>query len=756
MRRNAMSLAVTAALSSSLGMPYAWAKTPGDATDASAESPTTASAAAGTTSKSTASASATDVTLPTVSVSGHRVDGYRATRASVAGFAGAGSASLLDTPASVTVVTRSQLDDQHAKLLSDVARNDASVGDDYAPVGFYEDFNIRGFPIDLASSIKINGLTVTGEQNFGLENKEQVEILKGLAGIESGVVSPGGIINFVTKRPINISSVTTEVDSRGGTSASVDMGRRFGDQDQFGIRVNAARENIHSYVDGADGHRTFGSIAADWNLTPRASLQLDAEYQNRIQRSVSGYQLLGGTVVPADASTSKLLGVQPWAKPVTANALNLNGRFDYRFNETWKASIAASRSHSMLDDNVAFAYGCGYSPSCGTGGSSPYFFSKSGDFDVYDYRSPGEYRRNDDEQAELSGRFNTGPVEHQVTVGVDVQRRVVHQADAVYDYVGTENIYGPDVVFSPSSNTAGPSYPTLDSWQYGLFATDKIVFSKHWQLLAGGREVWLRQRSWTEMDTAALRTDRTTFLPDVALVYKPIEPVSLYASYSKALSLGDQAPARADNAYTFLPPQLSRQVEAGAKYDWSDSLSLTAALFSISKPFEYAQPDATGSSYNFVSQGNERHRGIELSASGKLTQRVSLTASLMGIQARASGTGTAAYEGHQVINVPRLRAALYAAYAVPGLSGLSLQGGVDYSGSKTANEEGTTNVPSYFVFNLGARYTTKIGGHKATIRLSVDNLFNKYYWQDSGESQGDAYLFLGAPRTATLSLTYDF
>jgi iron complex outermembrane receptor protein len=109
-----------------------------------------------------------------------------------------------------------------------------------------------------------------------------------------------------------------------------------------------------------------------------------------------------------------------------------------------------------------------------------------------------------------------------------------------------------------------------------------------------------------------------------------------------------------------------------------------------------------------------------------------------------------------VINVPRLSAALYADYAVPHVAGLDLLGGVNYSGSKAANEEGTASVPSYFVFNLGARYTTKLGGHKTVVRLSVDNLFNKYYWQDSGELQGDAYLFLGAPRTARLSLTYDF
>ncbi|MGI4983128.1 MAG: TonB-dependent receptor plug domain-containing protein, partial [Janthinobacterium lividum] len=133
-----------------------------------------------------------DVVLPTVSVTGEGSGRYRARQASVAGF---DEAPLLDTPASVTVVTQEQLADQHAKRLSDIVRNDASVGNAYAPVGYYEGFTIRGFPIDLASAIEINNLAASGEQTFGLENKERVEILKGLAGIESGVIAPGGEIN---------------------------------------------------------------------------------------------------------------------------------------------------------------------------------------------------------------------------------------------------------------------------------------------------------------------------------------------------------------------------------------------------------------------------------------------------------------------------------------------------------------------------------------------------------------------------------
>ena len=149
-----------------------------------------------------------------------------------------------------------------------------------------------------------------------------------------------------------------------------------------------------------------------------------------------------------------------------------------------------------------------------------------------------------------------------------------------------------------------------------MFGLDRISIGEHWQVLAGGKEVLLRQRSWSSLDGDATHTDRSVFLPQVALVYKPVNVLSLYASYSKALSLGDQAPVRATNAYAFLPPVESHQFEVGAKYDWLDRLSLTAAVFSISKPFQFADPDPSGTRYTFVQRGTQRHQGIELARPG--------------------------------------------------------------------------------------------------------------------------------------------
>src|SRR5665213_4009870 len=328
----------------------------------------------------------------TVVVHGEVKDDYLPETVTVGTLDGA---TLQQTPLSATVVTRDLLTDQVSRLLSDVVKNDASIGEDYAPVGYYGDFEIRGFPIDLATGLEINGMTIAGEQDVPLENKEAVEFVKGIASVESGVASAGGVIDFVTKRPAAIEAIDTATDHRGSAFGAVDIGHLFGSQKQLGTRVNLAGEKIESYVNDADGWRAMGSASADWKLTPRAILKTDFEYQHKVERSVCGYQLLGGTTVPSldDVYPSTMLGEQPWAKPNTFDTMNSNARLDYTLPSMWRAFAEGSYSRSLIDDNVAYAYGCYYEPQCNVpGGPAPWFFAPDGTYDIYDYRDPVELR----------------------------------------------------------------------------------------------------------------------------------------------------------------------------------------------------------------------------------------------------------------------------------------------------------------------------------------------------------------------------
>ena len=174
----------------------------------------------------------------TVVVHGKMEDNYLPESVTVGTLDGA---ELKNAPLSASVVTRDLLNDQVSRLLSDVVQNDASVGDDYVPVGYYGDYQIRGFPIDLATGLEVNGMTIAGEQDVPLENKQSVEFLKGIAAVESGVASAGGLIDYVTKRPANIEAFDLATDHRGTAYGAVDLGRLFGSRKQVGARAQSYR-----------------------------------------------------------------------------------------------------------------------------------------------------------------------------------------------------------------------------------------------------------------------------------------------------------------------------------------------------------------------------------------------------------------------------------------------------------------------------------------------------------------------------------
>ncbi|MFW3895992.1 TonB-dependent siderophore receptor [Pseudomonas bharatica] len=688
------------------------------------------------------------VVLDPLNVSDTRDEGYQPRQAQVAGFS---SAPLLDTPASVSVFTEQLLQDRQVRLLSEVLQSDASVGESYAPIGYYENFNVRGFSLDAAHSYKINGQTITGEQNVALENKQQVELLKGLSGLQSGVSEPGGLINYVTKRPEDVRSLTLSSNEQGERYIATDLGGWFGSERQFGLRANLAHEDIRSYVDHADGQRDFASLAFDWQMSPNALLQLDVEYQNREQYSVPGYQLLGGTSLPHGIDPKDRLAWQDWAHQVKSDSLNLGGRFEYRFNDAWTGTLSASRSRVVIDDYSSFAWGCYGAASCPGLGNT---FSPDGDYDIYDYRSPDDTRRTDEAQATLVGRFDALGVNHELTLGSSAQRRTVDQRPTFNEWVGTANIYQATPAFDPAPGSPGHTERRLDSRQYGVFFSDRISFNEQWQTVIGAREVRLDEEAFAEDGVSNRHTRQYELLPNAALIYKPRPDLSLYTSYSKGLSSGGTSPWFASNGGDILAPTTSHQIELGIKRDWQ-RMSFSAALFQLRQAYQYARPDGAGN-FTYVQQGQQKNIGLELGASGWVTSDLQINASIAATRARVEDSGTDAYDDHQALNVPRLRAALQADYSIPGVPGLALLGGMRYSASKYANHEGTVEAGGYTVFDLGSRYSTKIAGYDTVLRLTVDNVFDKRYWRDVGDYLGDNYLFQGAPRTARVSASVSF
>jgi len=669
------------------------------------------------------------------------------------------------TPLSATVVTREVLSDQAARLLSDVVKNDASIGEDYAPVGYYGDFEIRGFPIDLATGLEINGMTIAGEQDVPLENKQSVEFLKGIAGVESGVASAGGLIGYVTKRPTAIKAVDLATDHRGSAFGAVDLGTFFGKQKQVGVRVNLAGESIQSYVNDADGWRAMGAAAADWKFRPRAILKGDFEYQHKVERSVCGYQLLGGTTVPDLDSVypSTMLGEQSWSKPNTFDTFNAGSRVDYELPRGWRTFAAASYSHSLIDDNVVYAYGCYNEADCNSGSAPyPWFFAPDGTYDIYDYRDPGELRIDAQAEAIATGHVRTGVIEHDLTGGGELFLRSVQQpSSAVYYDVGSENIFQPITPVDLATvedplQSAGPRILYEDNHQSAAVVQDRIHIPGHIQVLAGGRLDDARDHNYSAPNQAgALNfTDKLIWLPQYAVTFNPVENLTLYGNYGVLLSLGPQAPFWAGGYY--LAPFYTRQAEIGAKYKPGERILLSTAFFHMRAPFFYPMPIDNMGDQSFVSEGRETHDGIELNAEGKATNWMRLTASGTAIRAVSSDTGTPSFDNKQVLNVPHLRTTLFADVLLPHARGLHLMPGWSYTGRKEATRDDAVSVSGYNLFNLGARYTPGGEQGRVTLRLYADNITNKRYWKDTGANYGDTFIHLGAPTTVRFSVHYTF
>ncbi|CAN7216783.1 TonB-dependent siderophore receptor [Pseudoduganella sp. LjRoot289] len=658
-----------------------------------------------------------------------------ASRASVAGFA---DLPLLQTPASVSVINREKMQELNIRSTTDAAKFDASIGDAYNAVGYAEQFSIRGFKLDNASSYRKDGLAIPGDTQIPLENKEAIEVLKGLSGLQAGLGSPGGVVNYVTKRPTDkpLRSVTIEASERGTVLGAVDVGGRFEDR-RFGYRVNVASERLRSYVKGADGHRNFISGAFDWQISPQALLQLDADYQNKAQVSVPGFQLIGNRSLP-NISADNMLNNQPWSYPVKTESSNIGARFAYQFNQDWNATVTANSHSFKRDDYTAFPYGCDAEA------LYPGFCS-NGDYELYDYVSLGERKKPQAVQAMVQGKFATGAFTHAFTGGYSFFRNSEKWGDDIFVQVGTSNIYKPAIV-QPSGLSSGPVTERRSDRERAVFVQDVVGLTDQLKLHAGARHAQVEREQ-----LKATRSDESFWLPNVALVYAPQANVSAYASWSEGLERGGIAPRDTRNEKQALSPSVSKQVELGVKADLYKDLSLAMAVFQIRKGLEYTD---TASNF-YVRNGRAQHRGLELSAQGHVTPDLMLAFTAMALDTEQSGTGRSDMDGKRVTNVPKFKSSLYAEYALPQVAGLKLNANWQHAGNKAFDPENTFFVPSYDTLNVGASYATKIGATSAIFRAQVYNATDKMYWRDVTPDLG-GYLFPGAERTVKLSAQFDF
>jgi iron complex outermembrane receptor protein len=399
------------------------------------------------------------------------------------------------------------------------------------------------------------------------------------------------------------------------------------------------------------------------------------------------------------------------------------------------------------DDYTAFPYGCNFG----------YGFCANGDYDVYDYQSTGESKSPFAAQALVQGKFATGSISHQVTLGASAFTRSDKFGDYVYDFAGVSNIYHNVIVPpAPEGRTTTNVFERRHENERAVFVQDIAALTPQVKLHTGLRYVKAKRDEWAP-DTSNppagefVHSATSFLLPSVALVYGPNPDWNVYGALTHGLEHGGAAPFGADNYGDVLTPSRSRQVEVGVKAAVGKDTTVSAALFQIRKGLEYID----ASSNTFVRNGEDTHRGVELSAQGRVNSDIQYGLSLLALRTEQQGTGDASLDGKRVTDVPNFKSSAWVEYRVPAVEGLKVNAAWQYTGKKAFDVENRVLVPAYHLVDLGAAYATRLAGMATTLRFGVNNVFDKFYWRDVTPALG-GYLITGAPRTLRASAQFDF
>jgi iron complex outermembrane receptor protein len=673
---------------------------------------------------------AEDKVLQAVKVTAVRAQGLLPNTVEAGSFRGS---DIMDVPSTVNVITREQLELQAAAGLYDAVRNTAGVTRQQNGGDTWDQLVIRGIAVENRTNYRLNGsMPIMNFSQVSMENKERVEVLKGASALYYGFTSPSGIVNFVTKRagatPVNSFGLT--FDDNGSAVASADLARRFGENGEFGARINAAGGTLASHMDNTgNGNRGFLSAALDWRVNSRLRLQADLEYDRRRITEQAGIALptaVNGVIpLPPAIDPRKLVGPD-WAlfKTETKNA---QLRADYALNDDWALTLEGGKSQTERERNLAiFRFNNNAAVVTGAGRINGNSQELGVDSTLL--------------RAELFGTFSTGPVKHELTLGAtktDKGQDPVFQSNYT---IPSQNLYNPvpvtNVTFGAKPTT--PTTPELDSTDKGLYAIDRLTFSPEWQAIAGVRYAKFRS------DQGSNHYDVSETTPMGALIYKPTNTLSFYASAAEGLEEGETAPTGSANVGARMPPGVSKQKELGMRWRAPNGTLVQTAFFDIKRPGYY-----TNSANIFTADGEQRYRGVEVSAQGTLTRQLSWQTAAQALDPEFRHIG-AAYDGRLPENASKKTASAFLSYAFDAVPGLSLNGGAYFTGKRPVNDLNQAFLGGVTLFSAGGRYVTQMLGARTTWQLNVDNAADKQYWAGAG-----ARLSAGLPRVIKLTMKAD-
>jgi iron complex outermembrane receptor protein len=671
------------------------------------------------------------------------------------GVSGWGDVPAGKAPFQTNTINLEAQRDRGFSRLSNTTKLDPAVSDAYNSEGYWDYLTIRGYVVDNRYNYRRDGLPISAETSLPLDNKERIEILKGTSGLQSGVSSPGGLMNVVVKRPLAepLRSAFLEWRDPGAWLGAVDISQRFGKEQTFGLRVNAAHERLDSFVRDLQGHRKLLAVAGDWRINPDTLLEAEFETSQRSQRSQPGFSLLGSTL-PAVNDARINLNNQSWSLPVEMDADTYSLRYTQRLNPQWRWSVHAASQRLRTQDRLAYPYGCSAENNYDR-------YCSDGSFDLYDYRSENERRRLHALELTLHGQLQTGAVEHNLSWGVQQSKLIQRFQMQAYNYVGSGNVTG--TATTPADPALTDQNTNRDERSTEFFVRDAIKLTPRWTAWLGLRHSRLERDSIRTNGSRATSYQQSFTTPWLAASVALNNDTTAYASWGQGIE-SDVAPNRArfTNAGQALPALRSRQTEIGIK-NTARPLAWSIAWFDISRPVSASVgpdcfSDTPGNTCTRQADGQARHKGIELTTNLR-SGPWSLQGGLQWLHARRQNSQDPNINGKTPVNVPTTTVKLQARYDVAALPGFALLGDVVSESRRQVLPNNSISIPSTQQVDLGLRYRTAGTGNKTTSqwiwRAGVSNVFDQRRWRESPYQFDHAYLYPMAPRTFRLSVQTD-
>lgn len=642
-----------------------------------------------------------------------------------------GNTDLMNVPFSTTNYTSELIQNQQALSVADVVMNDASVRTLTSRGGFGDDFQVRGFTVS-NTDISMNGLFgLAPSTRVPLEMIERVEVLKGPGALATGVgpgASIGGSINVVTKRAADapLTRLTTTYMGKSQLGAHLDVGRRFGEDNQWGVRVNGLVRGGEGTIDGGKQNLSLGSLGLDY-VGARTRWSLDALATRGETKEFRPQTSFAGSALAVPAVPDARLNFYPGTK-LQDNVKTVMTRLEHDLNDS--TTVYGSVGYTDYDYEQAFPSG------------RP---DARGNFTVtnayYD-----EYAKTKSADAGIRTRFKTGSVGHTLAIGVNLLDQ-----EKGYFYATSTGPGNPSSLYNPAPlppmttprGTPGKSGTTEQS---SLAIADTMSFANDQLLVTLGlRRQTMEQDNFNPANGANTGHYKDSAVTPLAgLVFKPMRNISLYTNYTAGLTRGATAGVSTANAGETFAPQKSKQNEVGVKVDWGQ-LTTQAAIYQIKKPG--AMTDPVTNVYSFG--GEQRNRGLELTAYGEVQRGLRAMASASFNNAKLTRTAGGVNQGNNAAGVPDRTFNLGLDWDTP-VQGLSINGRVINTSAVYADAANRLRVDAWTRLDLGARYATKVAGKPVVFRANLENVADKNYWVVSN------YVTVGAPRTLMLSAAVDF